>query len=270
VRAAHRRHGRPWAPFRRQRSRLRAERLPTHAVILTKVRTQCQAARRSRSWVLTFVRMTGRRGLRHARQGSSFPRRREPRLAGLAPTSPTPEDMDPRLRGDDDALRDAPRLHDGDDADGSARPILPPLQGRVGVGHVHASAPSVARSVQPKQAASQSASKTCFPAKAGTQTGLPPSRENKEAGAKTRTRKSACEGTRAPVRPDNLPRRPEEQRNAQTPLRPLVDVQIRCPTRASERTLSGCPTPPIPHASPRPETPLSAPISGDVQNAVRL
>ena len=33
----------------------------------------------------------------------------------------------------------------------------------------------------PSRRLSQSTSKTCFPAKAGTQTGLPPSRENKEA-----------------------------------------------------------------------------------------
>jgi hypothetical protein len=54
-----------------------------------------------------FRQDDGRRGLRPAHQRSSFPRRREPILAGLTPGSQAPEDMDPRLRGDDDVLRDA-------------------------------------------------------------------------------------------------------------------------------------------------------------------
>ncbi|RMB54006.1 hypothetical protein C8J44_1620 [Sphingomonas sp. PP-CE-3A-406] len=44
----------------------------------------------------------------------------------------------------------------------------------------------------PGRQPSQSASKTCFPAKAGTQTGLPPSRENKEAQVGLRRTARPC------------------------------------------------------------------------------
>ena len=56
-----------------QRSLLRAEGLLTHAVILTKVRTQDHERRATWLWVLTFVRMTGRRWLRHARPSLVIP-----------------------------------------------------------------------------------------------------------------------------------------------------------------------------------------------------
>jgi len=71
--------------------------------------------------------------------------------------------------------------------------------------------------------------------------------------------------------PTTTPYAPKDGEIAQTPRPPLADTLIRCPTHASERTLSGCPTPPLSRMHhPRPKTPLSNPISGDVQNAVRL
>ena len=116
----------------------------------------------------------------------------------------------------------------------------------------------------PSRRRSQSASKTCFPAKAGTQTGLPPSRENKETAVSLRR-------IARPYQIRQPPPTPQRTEKSQTPRPALADTLIRCPTRASERTLSGCPTPPLSRMHhPRPRTPLSPPISGDVQNAVRL
>ncbi len=124
----------------------------------------------------------------------------------------------------------------------------------------------------PSRQPSQLASKTCFPAKAGTQTGLPPSRENKEAGAQEQRNGSQPAQDRASLSdPTTTSDAPKDGEIAQTPQPPTTDVLIRCPTRASERTLSGCPTPPLSRMQhPRPKTLLSNPISGDVQNAVRL
>ncbi len=76
---------------------------------------------------------------------------------------------------------------------------------------------------------------------------------------RTRKRQSACAGTRALPDPTTTPDAPKDGEIAQTPP-PLADTLIRCPTRASERTLRGCPTPPLSRLQhPRPGTPLSNP-----------
>jgi hypothetical protein len=125
-----------------------------------------------------------------------------------------------------------------------------PFRGGSGWG----SAPSGAqrgKAPPPNERQPQFPSKACSPAKAGAQTGLRLSRENKEA-------EQACAGTRVPVRPDNRLPHPKDRRGVQTPRPPHAKLLINCPTRHEKRTVAGCQRTPL---SPRhrPHTPTSPP-----------
>ncbi len=121
-------------------------------------------------------------------------------------------------------------------------PKLPPLQGRVGVGHVHASVLSVAKPLTP-----QTSSHPNPPARR-----VSPRRRGPRLGSRlrgrTRKRKSACEAPRVPVRPDNCLPPPDGQTKRAGTTTTASRRLIACPTRPEKRTVTRCPRPP---SSPR-------------------
>ncbi len=129
-----------------------------------------------------------------------------------------------------------------------ARRKLPPLQGSVGVGHVHASVLSVAKPLTP-----QTSSHPNPPARR-----VSPRRRGPRLGSRlrgrTRKRKSASAGRRVPVRPNNRPMSLGTGTTTATAGRRLIG----CPTSPEKRTVTRCPRPP-PSPRHRPHTPTPPP-----------
>ena len=122
------------------------------------------------------------------------------------------------------------------------------------MGHVHASALHVA---EPRTVHTETIpirQQDVFPREGGDPDWAPAFAGEQGSGSRSAQDRASLSD------PTTTPDAPKNGEIAQTPRPPLTDVLIRCPTRASERTLSGCPTPPYPACNTLgPERPYRTP-----------
>jgi hypothetical protein len=150
--------------------------------------------------------------------------------------------MDPRLRGDDDALRDAECVW--------VRGITPSPSGEGRGGAVPQSALSVARSRPPKNG-HPNPEQSVFPREGGGPDWTPAfAGEQGSGGRPAQERASLSDRTTTSHASKN--------RGAQTPRPPHAKMLINCPTRHEKRTVAGCQRTPL-QPRHRPHTPTPPP-----------